>query len=759
VTGLNPAAGPAAGANTVIITGTNFIGVTAVKFGAVNATSFVVNSATQITAVAPAGTAGTTVDVTVTTAAGTSVTGVASKYSYGLPTVTLLNPAAGPAAGQNTVIITGTGFTGLSGAPAVKFGANNAVSYIVNSPTQITAVAPAGIAGTTVDVTVTNPVGTSSTSTMASKYSYGAPTVTLLTPASGPAIGGTSVIITGTGFTGVSGASAVKFGANNATSYVVNSATQITAVAPAGTAGTTVDVTVTNPVGTSPITGNGNDYAYGAPTVTALAPNAQATAAAGTPVTITGTGFVPGATVAFGGVAATNVVVVSPTSITCQSPAGTLGTTVEVTVTTPVGTSPTAGAANDYAYGSPTVTALNPTGGPIGGGTPVAITGTGFVPGATVAFGGVAATSVVVVSPTTITCISPAHAVGTVDVAVTTSAGTSANTALDNYVYGIAKFAVTMTGGTTPLSAVAKTAGTAFSVRVTAQDAIGNTITTYTGTVRLTSNAFAGNVDAVIVAGGMVDDVSITPTVAGAGDRFIGATDVPFGGSTTTANASGNFTVNAGTATNLDFGVEPTNTVAGVSISPAVTVRIEDTYGNLVDDDTTQVTLALGTNPGGDGVLDGTVMQTAVNGVATFNDLNIDEADTGYTLAATSNPALIGDTSAAFNITVAAAAKLTFLQQPQNNPNTPDVLAPAITVRIEDAFGNLVDDDTTVVTMAIANNPSGGTLTGTLSQTAVNGVATFNNLSIDLTGIGYTLGASSNPVLTPATSVAFNIVD
>ena len=73
-----------------------------------------------------------------------------------------------------------------------------------------------------------------------------APTVTSVSPTSGPAAGGTSVTITGTGLTG---ATAVKFGATAATGVVVNSATSVTATSPAGTG--TVDVTVTTPGGTS----------------------------------------------------------------------------------------------------------------------------------------------------------------------------------------------------------------------------------------------------------------------------------------------------------------------------------------------------------------------------------------------------------------------------------------------------------------------------------------------------------------------------
>ena len=96
------------------------------------------------------------------------------------------------------------------------------------------------------DVRVTTAGGTSATSA-ADQFTYvAAPVVTGLAPTSGLAAGNTSVVITGTGFTG---ASAVKFGSTNATSYTVNSDTQITAVSPAGTG--TVDLRVTTAGGTS----------------------------------------------------------------------------------------------------------------------------------------------------------------------------------------------------------------------------------------------------------------------------------------------------------------------------------------------------------------------------------------------------------------------------------------------------------------------------------------------------------------------------
>jgi photosystem II stability/assembly factor-like uncharacterized protein len=109
------------------------------------------------------------------------------------------------------------------------------------------------------------------------------PGVTGLAPTSGATQGGTSVVITGTNFTG---ATAVSFGATAATGYTVNSATQITATSPPGGIGGVVDVMVTTPAGgASPIGGAGDNFTYtcggslsvGAPT----AGSAAATVGAG----------------------------------------------------------------------------------------------------------------------------------------------------------------------------------------------------------------------------------------------------------------------------------------------------------------------------------------------------------------------------------------------------------------------------------------------------------------------------------------------
>ena len=154
-----------------------------------------------------------------------------------------------------------------------------------------------------------------------------------------------------------------------------------------------------------------------APTVTSISPTSGSTSG-GTSVTITGTGFSSGATVSLGGTAATNVTVVSSTSITATTAAHAAGT-VNVVVTNTDSQSDTLTNGYTYSASAPTVTAISPPSGSTSGGTSVAITGTGFASGAAVSLGGTAATNVTVVSATSITATTPAHAAGMVNVVVT----------------------------------------------------------------------------------------------------------------------------------------------------------------------------------------------------------------------------------------------------------------------------------------------------------------------------------------------------
>jgi len=254
VTGLSPAQGLQVGGNSVGITGTYFSTGAIVMFGSTPASGVVVNSSTSITATAPEGTG--EVNVTVTTSQGTSAENSSDLYTYEPPpTVGSVSPASGPIGGGTSVTVGGTGF--VSGM-TVKFGSNAGTSVVVGSSTSLTVTSPAGSSpdGGDVDVTVTTTDGTSPI-VGADHFNYLSPvTVTGLSVHTGPPAGGTSVVITGTGFTG---ATAVKFGADAATSYTVNSSTQITAHSPAG--GGTVDVTVTtSPYSSQPVTADQFSY-------------------------------------------------------------------------------------------------------------------------------------------------------------------------------------------------------------------------------------------------------------------------------------------------------------------------------------------------------------------------------------------------------------------------------------------------------------------------------------------------------------------
>ncbi|WP_263360144.1 beta strand repeat-containing protein [Acidicapsa ligni] len=337
VSGIMPTSASAGGGVLALtVNGTNFISGSTVQWNGVTQPTIFV-SATQLTATIPASLIANAGTANVTVAQSSGISGAAAfTINSVTPAITAVSPSSGTVG--TSVSITGTNFTG---ATAVSFGSTPATSFKVNSATSITAVAPAGTG--TVDVTAVTPTGTSSTSA-ADQFTYTVPTLISISPATGPSTGGSSVAITGTNFTG---ATAVNFGTVPATSFKVNSATSITAVAPAGTG--TVDVTVVTSNGTSATTAADQFvYTINAPAVTSISP-AIGLLAGGTTVTITGVNFTDATAVNFGSTAATSITVNSTaTSITAVSPAGT--GTVDVTVVTPAGVSPTA-ATDQFAYG------------------------------------------------------------------------------------------------------------------------------------------------------------------------------------------------------------------------------------------------------------------------------------------------------------------------------------------------------------------------------------------------------------------------
>jgi hypothetical protein len=446
VTSLAPTVATPVGGTVITITGTHFVTGAKVAFGANSATAVIFVSATQLKATTPASTgdAEGPVNVTVTnpdTQAATLSNGFT--YQYPAPTVTSLSPTAGTPVGGTLITITGTHF--VTGAK-VAFGANSATAVTFVSMTQLKATTPAspGDAEGLVNVTVTNPDTQAATLSNGFTYQYPAPTVTSLAPTVATPVGGTVITITGTHF--VTGAK-VAFGANSATAVTFVSATQLKATTPASTgdAEGPVNVTVTNPDTQAATLSNGFTYQYPAPTITKISPAVSSTSG-GTVITITGTNFVSGATVAFGPNAATNVTFVSKTSLKATTPASTLPSpggpegTVSVFVTNPDAQIATLSEGLTYDL-PPSITSISPAVGLPAGGYQVTLKGQYFrcgslCPGGpVVTFGSTPATSVVFNNNTSLTVTVPAGAAGVANVSETNTDGLS-TTLKSGFAYG-----------------------------------------------------------------------------------------------------------------------------------------------------------------------------------------------------------------------------------------------------------------------------------------------------------------------------------
>ena len=295
------------------------------------------------------------------------------------------------------------------------------------------------------------------------------------------------------------------------------------------------------------------------------------------------------------------------------------------------------------------------------------------------------------------------------------------------------------------------TAGAAINPAVTVkvEDAYGNVVTSDSSTVTLTlsSGKFEGgsNTATATAVNGVATFSNLKIDVAG--NYTLTATD----GTLAPSGASNGFTISAATASQVLFGQQPSNTAAGVAINPAVAVGVEDKFGNVVTSDSSIVTLTLSS-----GSFDGgssTATATAVNGVATFPSLKIDTPG-NYTISATDGALTPSGASNSFTISPAAASKVVFGQQPTNS-TAGVAVDPAVTVKVVDAFGNLVTGDSSTVTLTL----SGGTFAGgssTVTAAAANGVATFSNLIIDASGT-YTLSATDGALTGSGASTSFTI--
>jgi phospholipase C len=400
---ISPTSGTSNGGTTVTLTGANFQTGATVTFGSSAATNVTVVNATTITATTPADPSGGAVNVTVTN----PDTQAATLYAVEQP---LTNP--GFELGTTGWTVSGYGTAVVLTNPTLAHSGNNYAQLTVNPPnTQVNYIAT--LSGTSEYLPVSP----------GDIITYGG-WVYRVDTNPGDGLARWQIEVTDINKTNPSYQAASPNNVTTATwvqeqnTYTVPSGKayvrfwcQITGTNGAVQAQANCDdatFTVTIP-------GGGFTYIL-PPTLASISPTGGALAG-GTTVTLSGLNFLPGATVMFGSAAATNVVVVSSTTITATTPANSAGP-VNVTVTNPGGQQSilTLG----YTYNpAPTITAVAPTSGPVAGGTSTTITGSNFLTGATVKFGAAAASNVTVVTPSQIAATTPAGSPGPANVVVT----------------------------------------------------------------------------------------------------------------------------------------------------------------------------------------------------------------------------------------------------------------------------------------------------------------------------------------------------
>jgi hypothetical protein len=287
-------------------------------------------------------------------------------------------------------------------------------------------------------------------------------------------------------------------------------------------------------------------------------------------------------------------------------------------------------------------------------------------------------------------------------------------------------------------------AGSPFGFGVTAEDTFGNAIQSFNGSVvvSLQSNPGGGTLSSTVVSSLVapaVNGVAVFPGLEidrpGNGYTLQASTS----GLTTASNA---FNVKATPATQLVVTSQPPSSlVAGSAFG--LTVAAEDAAGNTDVTFHGPITVALQSNPGS-ASLGGVQTVNAVNGVAVFSGLTLSSVANGYTLQVSTN-GLPTATTAAFNVTGTSTgvstAKLQVMAQPPGTVTLGGGFG--LTVAAVNAAGTVDPSFNGSITLALGNNPGGGTLGGTTTVAARNGIATFTGLSLNKAGTGYTLAASS----------------
>lgn len=208
-----------------------------------------------------------------------------------------------------------------------------------------------------------------------------------------------------------------------------------------------------------------------------------------------------------------------------------------------------------------------------------------------------------------------------------------------------------------------------------------------------------------------------------------------------------------GPATKLVFAVPPATVEAGLAMATPVQVALVDAQGHpVLVDDTTSISIALGGGTPGATLL-GETTAVAKRGVATFENLQINESGSDFVLVASAKSVASG-TSPPFDVTPAPTATLAFVSRPTNG--VAGVRFSLVSVELLDVFGNRVFDSTTPVTIALGESNGDAVLEGTTTVTAARGLAKFSDLTISKADSPYTIVVSA-PGFPPIESDRFGV--
>jgi IPT/TIG domain-containing protein len=348
ITDITPNNGPTSGGTPLVIVGNNFgpNNSATVTFDGVPATVLDHNH-THISLISPVGTGAATVQVNVDGQSDTAT------FNYDTPTIDSITPNHGPTTGGTAIVIVGNNF-GTNQSVSVTFD-GVPVTVLDNNHTHISLITPVGTGSAIIQLTVDGKINSTT-------FSYDSPSITTITPNSGPTTGGTSLIIVGEHF-GPNGSATVTFDGVAAT-ILTHNHTHILLETPHGTGSAVVQVTVDGVSDT-------DVFNYDAPSITTLTPDHGPTSG-GMFMTIVGQNFgINGSvSVKFDGIAAT-IISNNHTHILLTTPEGTEIALISINVNGQI-------VSKNFTYDEPSITDGSPNHGPTSGGNQIVITGLNF---------------------------------------------------------------------------------------------------------------------------------------------------------------------------------------------------------------------------------------------------------------------------------------------------------------------------------------------------------------------------------------------